>query len=481
MKKNNSGNAVFILRISLIVLIVGVAILRFLWLEQSPPGFHVDELSGSVTVQCLAQEGIDALDNPYPLFADLNYGSPKPPTYSYPAILWTKIFGYSIVSFRALTVFIFSLALIGLIFLSRQFFGGQMALMVALAASLSPWTFQISRIALEALLAPCLTIWGLYFFLKSNRIYTSMIAGVLFALAMYSYPPARLQVPLIIGLLLVFQWKNKELTLRRFLSFVGSFVLILSPLVYGTLIGKYMGRFELIGIFSQKYLASIGKTNSFTDLAAIFGSNFLRHLTPDFLFFKGDQNFVYSTGKFGLLSWLDIFALLMGVGALSFFIVCIYRKRKVCAQKDVFFLLLVVWGIITGIAPSALTWQDIPHSLRILGMWPFLMLLSGYCLWVWVKKFPTFLFIVVFVAASFSKVYFPYYFQQYPKAAYGMFSTYSKDEVVAAKTDQDWLKFAVRHRWQNFHLRYYMMNYYTGQTCSSTQQIWKKVSRLRVK
>ena len=48
------------------LIIVSVNICRFVNLDQSPAGFHVDELSSAVTVQCVDQEGTDALGNPCP-------------------------------------------------------------------------------------------------------------------------------------------------------------------------------------------------------------------------------------------------------------------------------------------------------------------------------------------------------------------------------------------------------------------------------
>jgi len=69
--------------------LLGVA-LHFYQINKIPYGYHVDEMSGSVALGCMATEGVDAHNVKYPLFADLNYGTPKPPTYLYPALLWAK-------------------------------------------------------------------------------------------------------------------------------------------------------------------------------------------------------------------------------------------------------------------------------------------------------------------------------------------------------------------------------------------------------
>ena len=56
-----------------------------------------------------------------------------------------------------------------------------------------------------------------------------------------------------------------------------------------------------------------------------------------------------------------------------------------------------------------------------------------------------------------------------------MFNGFTKDEALRAKTREDWTLFIARYRFQNFHLRYYLMNHLEGQTCSSTQQLWKSI------
>ncbi len=50
---------------------------------------------------------------PMPCIADTGYGSPKPPTIFYFSVLWTKLFGFSIASFRAITGFITVWTIIG--------------------------------------------------------------------------------------------------------------------------------------------------------------------------------------------------------------------------------------------------------------------------------------------------------------------------------------------------------------------------------
>ena len=459
-------------------LILTVNIFRFLWLDQSPPGFHVDELAGGVTLQCLAENGVDALDNTYPLFADLNYGSPKPPTYIYPGMMWGKIFGYSISSLRSLTVVFALLTILGLFFLCRLMFDVRMALWVALVSTLSPWGFQISRIALESFLAPCLMIWGMVLFLKSHSVFKAIVAGIFFSLAMYSYPSARIHLPLLFFPILFLKHRWNGLKRREFLALMTACAVTTLPLALGIIQGQYMSRFQTIGIFSDQYLQSIGKTKIFPDLFEVFTNNYLQHLQPNFLFFQGDKNYVYGTGYIGICGWVEALALWLGLFYVIYLLIQFLLKKKTISRFEGAFIIVMWFGILSGIVPSALTWSDIPHSLRMLGSWPFLMGWLGYVYWKLTQRFEYTALMVCLLATVFMGPYLRDYFTQYPNRSYYMFYSYAEDMAKSCRSEEDWKKFIYIFRNENFHLRYYLMNYHEGQNCASTQRLWKQVEPL---
>ncbi len=91
-------------------------------LDTIPYGFHVDEVGSAVTVQCFAEKGCDAELTPWPLFGFMEYGQDKPPTYVYPGMLWAKMFGATVPSLRAYSVFVLLIGMLGLFFLSQAIF-----------------------------------------------------------------------------------------------------------------------------------------------------------------------------------------------------------------------------------------------------------------------------------------------------------------------------------------------------------------------
>jgi hypothetical protein len=471
-------NWVSFLLIGLIVATVMLAlVLRLHKIDTIPYGYHVDELSDAVTVECLGTEGVDAHNNRYPLFGQLNYGTPKPATYMYPAVLWGKVFNYSVPSLRSLSVWFHFLGIGGLFLLARLLLGSRFALWVVFAAVVSCWLWVSSRVAFESLFAPTFFIWGLYFFFRRQNYLHWAIAGLFFALAMYSYPPMRLQLPLMLVTLFVYSLRKMKFSVLLWVVLTLCMVVPLIPMVQQILKGgEIQQRFNSISIAAPEYLKSLGKTNSSKDLLGIFIDNYKQHLSPDFLLFKGDPSLIHSSGHFGILSWLDMAALILCIGSLLMLLIKPLRKQSPWAV-DAALLLLIIMNIFLGIVPSAFTNSELPNSLRIVGSWPFLCLLTGYFMWQlerwWWPLGLAVLLAGVLYFVSFSKMYFG----TYQEESKGMFSFWTLDQANAAKTEDDWHKFMLMYRHHDYHFRYYLMHY-RKDTCISTRQKWFRQAEL---
>jgi hypothetical protein len=459
------------------ILILAVNTARFYKLNDVPYGFHVDELSDAVTIGCLGTEGVDAFNRPYPLFGELGYGSPKPPVYMYPAVLWGKIFDYSVPSLRMFSAAFFTLGLIGLFFLSRFFFGSRFALWTVLTASISPSVWVISRVAFESLFAVTFLLWGTFFLLRFRNIAAGGAAGVLLSCAMYAYPPFRLFVPLFLLTLWLYAHQTQRIAFKVWAALAGAITVVSIPLIRNILDGGVQSRFNQISIAAPDYLRSLGKTNSIKDLSEIFLNNFGQHLSVQFLFVSGDPSHVHSTQYFGFLGWLDI----LGLAFLLFLAVMVLMKRSVftrVGKKDGAFVAFAVANIFLGIVPSAMTNSELPNALRIIGAWPFVCLLTGYAIWRMSERWPLVITALSLATALvFSWTLVDVYFKKYPMESAAMFSFWTKAEADQAKTDDEWLNFVSRYRNDNFHSRYFLMNY-RGEGCRESKRSWDELRPL---
>ena len=455
-----------------LAIVVALAV-RLYKIDVIPYGYHVDELASSVTVECLATEGVDAHNNRYPLFGQTNYGTPKPATYMYPAILWGKAFSFSVPSLRSFSVWGHFLGIAGLFFLGRVLFGNAYGLWAAFLGAISPWVWTSSRVAFESLLAPTFFIWGLFFFFRRSTYFHWAMAGLLFAAAMYSYPPMRLQVPLLFITLVGYaSFKKTKAPFLLWLVIIACLALPVIPLVMKTLSGELQQRFNSISIVAPAYLTNIGKTNSIHDLWGIFLSNYQLHLTSDFLLFKGDPSLIHSVGHFGILDWLDVGALILCLFWALLFWIQPLRKYNPWQGQSLFLLFLLV-NIFLGIVPAALTNSEIPNSLRIVGSWPFMCLLGAYFMhhlqrWFWPLGL-----IAVIVGIMFFSAFAKTYFTVYREESKGMFSYWANDQVAAAKTEEDWRNFMLAYSTQDYHFRYFLMHYRSDK-CTSTRLKWER-------
>ncbi len=466
----------FLIKTCLTVLILMIftgAVLHFYQLDKIPYGFHVDEMSGSVAVGCLATEGVDAHDIAHPLFADLHYGTPKPPTYLYPAIMWAKLFGYSAPSLRALSVTVHLLGILGLFFLAQSLFGWRYAVLTAVLASFSPWSWVLSRVAFESLFAATFLIWGLYVFLQPPRYRRMLLAGILMAGAMYSYPPFRLATPLMLLTLIIYAYKQYRLNWKFLTAFAIAFTITLIPLAQLTLNGALQQRFDKISIFSPDYLKSINASNDWSQLIKIFGHIYAMHLDPDFLFSHGDPSYVHSTRHFGILSWMDMAALAVSLIFLLMLLIKSGRKNNPLV-KHPFWILFLLINIFIGIVPSALTNSEIPNSLRIMGSWPFMCLFSSFMLWQACELWWGLWLAVVLTVSLFAFCFLKIYFQVYPQEGKGMFSYWTLEEANQLKTEEDWLNFVLLYRHDDYNARYFLMQY-KHLSCTDSRKLWENL------
>jgi hypothetical protein len=277
--------------------------------------------------------------------------------------------------------------------------------------------FPFARIAWDPPLAPCFAMWGVYCFLKKRDV----IGGLFFAAAMYAYPPARLHVPLIVLVLSAG---------RASARLLGTLFIACIPLVVLTVNGTLNARANALAVWNVDHPF------------ARFFSNLLAHLSPDFLLFKGDLNPRHGTQAFGVLSWLDVLAIVLGVWLL----------RRV--QHKV--LVLALAGAIGALVVASLTWEGIPHALRAITGWPFVALLTGTLLAAACARWRVAPYLVLLCALTFSFFFLKTYFTTYREASAPHFDAVLRQEAE----EGDWT--SLRGYWAFYPrpaLRYYFLHY----------------------
>jgi len=461
-----------------VLLGVGVLwlIVRFLGLETSPPGFWVDEAWSATHAICLAQTGHNADKVAWPLYSNGIGGGHSPLTLLGFNILWLSIFGTSRAAFRAASAFWICVTCAGIFWVARSI----VALVPAwqrqppdrtirkifpwlalLAALLSPWGFQYSRIAWEGPLAPAFLVLSIAAMLRirarlAHGVRWAIAAGVFGAGSMISYPPLRVTTPLVLAMVgwLLLRSVNRRrmrwLLFRRFVLAALVLGLLMTPTLLMLLDGKINGRIEGVAIFGSGWLNNNRGTHGRTAFVLItFLDNVLLHLRPSYLFFSGDPNGRHSPHVVGQLSFLDSLAVLLMVAMIVRAARTLVRQMtassappiQVIDHGSTTMLMVAASSFLAGAFgtfPAALTHDSLPHSLRSIGAWPFVPFFTGAVLaMAWAKR-QWILPATAIVSVAFTVYYLPRYHEAYKVLDGGLFQReiadgFAKDRVANPK------------------------------------------------
>lgn len=246
--------------------------------------------------------------------------------------------------------------LVNLIFPKRQ-----LGVVAALFLSLTPWHIHYSRAAFEVTTLMALVLLGAITFIKKKYI----LSSIFFCLTIYTYSTAVVFTPLF-AVLLFFTFRPLK-TSNLILPIIVT-LFLMTPFFLSLKSGESGSRFSSISILSdQKVIDSIiiartypwiisdkftvflhNKPLAFT---RTFFDNYLKALSPNFLFVSGDPEPRHNPG-FGLLPLVFLPLILLGLNRF-----------------------LVLWLLLSAI-PSSLTQGGGDHATRLFLMIPPLILLA---------------------------------------------------------------------------------------------------------
>ncbi|HUF01375.1 MAG TPA: glycosyltransferase family 39 protein [Gaiellaceae bacterium] len=182
-------------RLALLVgLGVVIAVAAFhLWITPpNPPGSHQDEAALSLNAYTLSTGLRDESGARLPLFFR-SYDDYKSPLYPYLLAGVFTITGPDAQVARGLAAVLVLAAVLLLGVLARRLTGsGVVGVVVVVATGLTPWLFELGRMAIEASTQPLLAVLLLLVLERASRherwnVAHGLLAGLLLALVTYSY------------------------------------------------------------------------------------------------------------------------------------------------------------------------------------------------------------------------------------------------------------------------------------------------------
>lgn len=346
-------------RLGLILVLLLAVFLRLWQLEVIPPGIYPDEAQN-------AMDAIQTLETRQPqVFYPANNG--REGLFNNLTALSFAVFGIGIWSFKIVPALAGILTVLGQYLLSKELLLKMLdkkraelaALLAAFLLAISFWHINFSRIQFRAILLPLVLSFAFFFLLqgmRTRRLWNFVAAGIIYGLGFYTYISFRLSALLVAAALLMWLFQAiKEHWWKRFVisACIFSFIVIAisAPLLlyFFSHPEFFVSRAEGVSIFAKE-----------NPLLA-FGESLAKHLAMFHI--AGDQNWRHNMAGRPELSIPAGLFLLLAIA---------YAFKKWSSS----YALLFVW-FFALLLPGVLTFEGIPHALRVIGVIPAVYALAG--------------------------------------------------------------------------------------------------------
>ena len=327
----------------------------------NPPGFFVDESSIAYNAYAISTHGVDEHGERWPLYFRA-FGEYKNPVFIYflASLYW--VFGPSqLVARLSSALAVVAAALLLGVLAGRATRRREVGVIVAASACLTPWLFEVSRLAFEVALLPIaltLFLWALQFALNHDppRWQHSLALALALGFITYTSAAGRILAPLLCGGLLLCGGKKRWLLPGRTILL---YALTLIPLL----------------LFLNHHPGALGTRFGYVTYLTPGGSPlgiplaFLEHYFRSFNLWdwlvSGDPEPRHHLATMGSLLVATV-ALAYG-GLVLFFTQRLWRDP---------WWRFILYGLLVSPIPAALT-IDRFHTLRLIALPIFLLLLTA--------------------------------------------------------------------------------------------------------
>jgi len=369
--------------ILLSVIVIVAFLLRTIALDKNPPELFGDELDVGYQAFSLLKTAHDYKGHFLPTYLQ-SFAEWRTPFLMYVTAPFVAIFGLNEWGVRLPSAVFGSLTIVLLYFLVLHLSKNEkLSLLSAFFLTISPWHIQYSRAAFEVALMLFLIVGGLLAFFQAGQkgsFKMGVLAGVLFALSLYSYNTANVFVPLmmIFTTFCFFSFKKQK---KKIMAVWFIFIIIIIPLIYNIVFGHAATRYSQFSIFNdQETVRRINSMRSYPGtnpiLEQVFHNkpiewskkiiqNYATAFSPQFLFIHGDVTFRHSLHEIGQILWFQLPLILLGL----YWVVKNFRLKQ-----NLFWL---SWLLIAPI-PASLTIDGGYHASRLILMVVPLSVLSAY-------------------------------------------------------------------------------------------------------
>ncbi len=344
-------------------------------LATNPPAFYIDEASVSYNAYTIYQRGEGEFGHPMPLYFPVfplgppfNYLGYVEPTQIYALAALHFIFSPSVELSRGLSATAMFLAGILLGFLAWRISDNRLiGIIVGATALLTPWLFEIGRLAFGAALYPLMIVLllsAIYRAYSKERwsLLDCVLIAISLALATYTYAIGRLLGPLLAFGLILFVTDLKRAK-SVFITWV-LYALTIVPI----LIFHLRNPNALTGRLNMT-VGYITPQKSYRQIFSEFVGHYYANIDPYRLLLTGDGNARHHIPDAPAILAVTLVMALVGI----LIILLKYRRFS--------WWWFQLYGLVVSIVPASLTRDDF-HTLR-LSAFPVFLLVMTIPTWMW--------------------------------------------------------------------------------------------------
>ncbi len=327
-------------------------------LTGNPPGFYIDEALASFNAYQIRLTGRGEFGQSWPLYFPVmqvpgtnNFYGYMDPTQVYTLAALFTVFAPSLFLPRLLSATAMFLASLLLGLLGKRISGRlDVGVITAATALLTPWLFEVSRLAFGASLYPFAIVVFLLFLHIAHKkerwpVWNCVLIAVGLGLCTYTYSIGRLLGPLLAFGLILFAADRERF--KNVLKTWGAYGITLIPMLAFHLSNPsaLTGRFDkTVGIFAR--------SKGYSTIASIFFSNYLENINPRRLLFVGDTNLRHHFPDTGPILAASFILALAGI------VIVIAKYRNDAWWRYMLF------GMAASVVPASLTKEQF-HMLRL--------------------------------------------------------------------------------------------------------------------
>lgn len=369
-------------------------------LLEIPGELASDEAAFGYNAVLLAETLHDQNGRFLPVFVLSLYGTEwRQPIPQYYITLLFKIFGASVFNLRFSSVLITIVSAVLIFYLVQQLLGRTAAFLASFLFLTTPQILIQSHLAFDNITpVPFTILWllGLFYFHKTGNLKLLLLAGVILGINFYTYKGMRAIVPIWCILTVIYLRLDFRNSIVNFFRRVAFFALGVLPF------------FAVIPLLEIKYAGAVFDRYQFSWHSIYsFLYPYFSSFDPTFLFIKGDELLVHSTGKHGM----------MLLASLPLFIFGCYQAVKKRGLWLLIFAAFFLTPFLFGLVGSV---HRASRLMAIIPLYSLLATLGGVWLWqtkaknIFIGTKALLVGIIILMVINYSD-FINYYWFTYPK------------------------------------------------------------------